>query len=59
MKTVWAREDMGGRRKKALSLDGEGLQVIDRNRDGLNMVLIVRFGVRFYSHGGFSRRGRG
>ena len=59
MKTVWAWEDTGGRRKKVLSLDGEGLWMIDRNRDGLDMVLIVRLGVRFYSCGGFSRRGRG
>ena len=58
-KTVWAREDTGGRRKKVPSLDGKGLRVIDRDRDGLDMVLIIRFGVRFYSHGGFSQRGRG
>ena len=56
---VWAREDMGGRRKKVSSLDGEGLQMIDRDRDGLDMVLIVRLGVSFYSCRGFSWRGRG
>ena len=58
-KTVWTREDMGGRRKKVLSLNGEGFWMIDRDRDGLNMVLIVRLGVRFYSRGDFSQRGRG
>ena len=51
---VWAREDMGGRGKKVSSLDSEGLWMIDRDRDGLGMVLTVRLGVRFYSRGGFS-----
>ena len=55
-KTVWAREDMGGRRKKVLSLDDEGLWMIDRDRNGLDVVLIIRVSIRFYSHGGFSRR---
>ena len=50
---------MGGRRKKVSSLDGEGLWMIDRDGDGLDMVLTVRIGIRFYSHGGFSGRGRG
>ena len=58
-KTVWARENMGGRRKKVSSLDGEGLWMINRDRDGLDVVLIIRIGTRFYSHGGFGRRGRG
>ena len=56
---VWAREDTGGRRKKVLSLNGEGLWMIDRDRDGLDMVLTVRLGVRFYSHGDFSQQRRG
>ena len=59
MKMVWAREDMGGRRKKVSSLDGEGLWMIDRDRDGLDMILIIRLGVSFYSHRGFCQRGRG
>ena len=59
MKTVWMREDTGGRRKKVLSLNGEGLWMIDRDGNGLDMVLTVRIGVRFYSHGDFSWRGRG
>ena len=59
MKMVWVRKDMGGRRKKALSLNGEGLWMINRDRDGLDVVLIVRSGTGFYSHGGFSRRRRG
>ena len=59
VKTVWARENMGGRRKKVLSFNGEGLWMIDRDRDGLDMVLFVQFRVRFYCHGGFSQRGRG
>ena len=58
-KMVRMREDTGGRRKKVLSLDGEGLWMINRNRDGLDVVLIVRIGTRFYSRGGFSRRRRG
>ena len=41
VKTVWVREDMGGRRKKVLSFNGEGLWIIDRDRDGLDMVLVV------------------
>ena len=57
-KMVWVREDMGGRRKKVSSFDGEGLWMIDRNRDGLDMVLVIRLGVRLYCCGGFSRRGR-
>ena len=40
-KMVWAREDTGGRRKKVSSFDGEGLWMIDRDRDGLDMVLVV------------------
>ena len=40
-KMVWAREDTGERRKKVSSFDGEGLWMIDRDRDGLDMVLIV------------------
>ena len=59
MKMVWARENTGGRRKKVSSLDGEGLWMINRNRDGLDVVLIVRIRTRFYSCGGFSRRRRG
>ena len=59
VKTVWAREDIGGRRKKVLSLKGEGLWMVDRNGDGLDMVLTVRIRIRFYSCGSFSRRGRG
>ena len=55
-KMVWTREDMGGRRKKVSSLDGEGLWMINRDRDGLDVVLIIRSGTGFYSHGGFSRR---
>ena len=58
-KMVWTREDMGGRRKKVSSLDGEGLWMINRDRDGLDVVLIIRSGTGFYSHGGFSRRRRG
>ena len=58
-KTIWAREDMGGRRKKVSSFDGEGLWMIDRDRDGLDMVFFVWLRVRFYSRGGFSWRGRG
>ena len=57
-KTIWVREDTGGRRKKVLSFDGEGLWMIDRDRDGLDMVFFVRLRVRFYSRGGFSQRGR-
>ena len=33
--------------------------MINRDRDGLDVVLIVRIRTRFYSYGGFSRRGRG
>ena len=40
-KTVWAREDMGRRRKKVSSFDGEDLWMIDRDRNGLDMVLFV------------------
>ena len=40
-KMVWARRDMGGRRKKVSSFDGEGLWIIDKNRDGLDMVLVI------------------
>ena len=40
-KMVWTREDTGGRRKKVSSFDGEGLWMIDRDRDGLDMVLVV------------------
>ena len=40
-KMVWAREDTGGRRKKVSSFDGEGLWMIDRDRNGLDMVLVV------------------
>ena len=58
-KMVWAREDTGGRRKKVSSLDGEGLWMVDRSGNGLDMVLTVRIGIRFYSCGGFSRRARG
>ena len=57
-KMVWARKDMGGRRKKVLSFDGEGLWMIDRNRDGLDMALVIQLRVRLYCCGGFSRRGR-
>ena len=57
-KMVWMREDTGGRRKKVSSFDGEGLWMIDRDRNGLDMVLVVRFRVRFYSYGGLCRRGR-
>ena len=57
-KTVWAREDMEGRRKKVLYLNGEGLWMINRDRDGLDVVLIVRIRTRFYSCGGLSRRRR-
>ena len=56
-KMVWARKDMGGRRKKVLSFDGEGLWMIDRNRDGLDMALVIQLRVRLYCCGGFSRRG--
>ena len=56
VKTVWVRKDMGGRRKKVLSLNGEGLWMINRDRDGLDVVLTVRVRIRFYSCGGFSRR---
>ena len=56
---VWVREDTGGRRKKVLSFDGERLWMIDRDRDGLDMVLFIRFGVRFHRGGSFSWRGRG
>ena len=59
VKTVWVREDTGGRRKKVLSLNGEGLWMINRNRDGLDVVLIVRIRTRFYSCGDLSRRRRG
>ena len=59
VKMVWAREDTGGRRKKVLFLDGEGLWMINRDRDGLDVVLIVRIRTRFYSCGGLSRRRRG
>ena len=58
-KTVWAREDMGERRKKVSFLNGKGLWMINRDMDGLDVVLIVRIGTRFYSCGGFSRRRRG
>ena len=58
VKMVWVREDMGGRRKKVSSFNEEGLWIIDRDRDGLDMVLVVRLRVRFYCRGGFSRRGR-
>ena len=58
-KTVWAREDMGGRRKKVSSFNGEGLWMIDRDRDGLDMVFFVRLWVRFYCSRDFSWRGRG
>ena len=58
-KMVWARKHMGGRRKKVSSLNGEGLWMINRDMDGLDVVLIVRIGTRFYSCGGFSRRRRG
>ena len=58
-KTVWTREDTGGRRKKVSSLDGEGLWMINRDSDGLDVVLIIRIRTRFYSHGGCGRRGRG
>ena len=58
-KTVWARKDMRGRRKKVFSLNGEGLWMINRNRDGLDVVCIVRIRTRFYSCGGLSRRRRG
>ena len=56
---VWTRENTGERRKKISSLDDEGLRMIDRDRDSLNMVLFIRLGVRFYCCGGFSQRGRG
>ena len=55
-KTVWAREDMGERRKKVSFLNGKGLWMINRDRYGLDVVLIVRIRTRFYSHGGISRR---
>ena len=58
-KMVWVREDMGGRRKTVSSFDGEGLWMIDRDSDGLDMVLFIQLGVRFYRSGGFSQRGRG
>ena len=58
-KMVWARKDTGGRRKKVSSLNGEGLWMINRDRDVLDVVLIVRSRTRFYSCGGFSRRRRG
>ena len=58
VKMVWVRKDMGGRRKKVLSLDGEGLWMINSDRDCLDVVFTVRIRTRFYSCGGFSRRRR-
>ena len=58
-KMVRVREDMGGRRKKVSTFDGEDLWMIDRDRDGLDMVFFVQLWVRFYCSRGFSRRGRG
>ena len=42
VKMVWVREDTGGRRKKAVFLNGEGSWMINRDRDGTDIVLIVR-----------------